>query len=252
MEDVRTFEITRDDGAGCGLHMGLLSCTIPGFETQIVTVSGVAAGGSASRAGIGDGHVGWHIVQVDGHHVDASTCDAALDNTRGPLKTFTLTLRRPQTGEITVGSVDLETNLGQVARFQAPQDIDSASGEMQGSMAISSELVQAFDDDNVLEGVMQHLGQLRTQLTAEQAAEVAEEERSAGDRDIDAVNDQSRCVICLNMERAIVLLPCRHLATCHRCTVLLRRVGKCPMCRRTIDDIQSASEVPSGDMVFLA
>jgi len=250
--EVRTFTITRDEGAGCGLHMASLQCVIPGLETQIVTVGSVVAGGPASRGGMADEHVGWHIVQVEGQDVDASTIDAMLDTTRGSQKTFTLAVRRPQTGEITIGSVDLETNTGQVTRFLDTQSIDTASGDLQYRMAVSSELAQALDGENMLEGVLQHLGLLRTQLTAEQAMELAEEERCAGDKDVDAVGDTSRCVICLNMERAIVLLPCRHLATCHRCTVLLRRMGKCPVCRQTIDDIQSASEVASGDTIFVA
>jgi len=48
------------------------------------------------------------------------------------------------------------------------------------------------------------------------------------------------CVICLEGERQIVCLPCRHMVTCVACmTTLKEREGgaaKCPTCRATIND----------------
>jgi hypothetical protein len=39
----------------------------------------------------------------------------------------------------------------------------------------------------------------------------------------------ARCVICLHRVRGVLLRPCRHLATCGKCSERLE--GECPICR---------------------
>ena len=43
----------------------------------------------------------------------------------------------------------------------------------------------------------------------------------------------SECVICLDAPRHVLLLPCRHLATCERCIVALN--DQCPVCRQAVE-----------------
>lgn len=48
----------------------------------------------------------------------------------------------------------------------------------------------------------------------------------------DFQEDKSLCKICLENNFNIVLLPCRHLATCEKCSSLL---NKCPICRCSVE-----------------
>merc|ERR1712232_1391815 len=89
--------------------------------------------------------------------------------------------------------------------------------------------------------------QMRRELSVEERCAIEEEEQEAALNDVVATEDASRCVACLDHQCAVVLLPCRHLATCHRCTVMIRRLGKCPMCREQISDIQNASQIREGE-----
>merc|ERR1719198_2079428 len=99
-------------------------------------------------------------------------------------------------------------------------------------------MIQNFQQS--ITSALQELGHLRAELSEEEAAAIAEEERAAAVLDTDALDDSNRCVVCLTKQRAILLLPCRHLATCHGCTVLVRRSGKCPLCRQRIDNVKIA------------
>ena len=46
--------------------------------------------------------------------------------------------------------------------------------------------------------------------------------------------DERLCKICMAFEIEVVLLPCKHMSTCSRCTNSLNR---CPMCRCVIEDV---------------
>nr|XP_018909889.1 PREDICTED: ring finger protein 26-like [Bemisia tabaci] len=51
-----------------------------------------------------------------------------------------------------------------------------------------------------------------------------------------------RCIVCLDREREIMFLPCRHFAVCEPCNeVLIRQVPpmqdqRCPTCREPVID----------------
>lgn len=47
-----------------------------------------------------------------------------------------------------------------------------------------------------------------------------------GDLSKDAAGE---CVICLEGDLSVILLPCRHLCVCRVC---LQEIDKCPICRR--------------------
>ena len=48
-------------------------------------------------------------------------------------------------------------------------------------------------------------------------------------------NEQNVCVICLENQRNVVILPCAHLCGCRRC---LLQVPHCPICRGDINSLQ--------------
>jgi hypothetical protein len=45
------------------------------------------------------------------------------------------------------------------------------------------------------------------------------------------------CVVCLEAQRAVVLLPCRHFVTCATCAATLPQPRLCPMCRVPVADV---------------
>jgi hypothetical protein len=44
---------------------------------------------------------------------------------------------------------------------------------------------------------------------------------------------QSECIICMNLPRSVLLLPCKHLALCNDCWH--EEMKECPFCRGMID-----------------
>merc|ERR1712129_412304 len=128
---------------------------------------------------------------------------------------------------------------------------EGANGCMQLRVALAARLLESFGGEGVLRELLEQIGLARSGLSAQEATALAEEENVAAELDIDSVDDLQRCVVCFSKQRAILLLPCRHLATCHKCTVLLRRMGKCPLCRQQIDDVKSASELAADDTFYV-
>ena len=52
---------------------------------------------------------------------------------------------------------------------------------------------------------------------------------------VKAERNLSRCVVCLEGERSVVLLPCRHAVLCTKCSGLVQQTsGRCPVCRAGI------------------
>lgn len=49
------------------------------------------------------------------------------------------------------------------------------------------------------------------------------------------LDDISTCVVCLTAPRNVLLLPCRHIVTCEKCTDALSRPIFCPVCREMVD-----------------
>ena len=42
------------------------------------------------------------------------------------------------------------------------------------------------------------------------------------------------CVICLEEARAVVFLPCKHIACCEKCA---KAIKNCPVCRTAVESI---------------
>ena len=62
------------------------------------------------------------------------------------------------------------------------------------------------------------------------------EERKSG-LIADALNktsdEQKMCVVCIDQDKSVLLLPCRHVCVCKLCS---RQLDTCPVCRTHIDD----------------
>lgn len=246
-----TFEISRDDNAGGGFSIATLSS--PGKPRSVV-IGKVDVEGPAATAGMRQEHIGWHIIQVNGCDVDAETCASALDATRVPGQLFSLTVRSPRTGDLTVSS-DLTAR-----RHIDNRDLDNIAfhaNPVQGSVRIEipQYLLEAVGPQMMREVLLQNLQNLvtmRQDLDPAEKAALEEEELRAGENDVETLDESLRCVVCLSMKRAIQLLPCRHFATCHKCTVIVRRMGRCPLCREGIDDVKEAHELGPGDAPYIS
>jgi hypothetical protein len=53
----------------------------------------------------------------------------------------------------------------------------------------------------------------------------------------DAAEDARTCVVCLDAQRAVVLLPCRHNVACAACAESLPRPRLCPVCREPVAEL---------------
>lgn len=59
--------------------------------------------------------------------------------------------------------------------------------------------------------------------------------------ELEQQREKQLCVVCLNEERTVILMPCRHFALCNRCvgTLLQQQQQTCPMCRHIIFEVIS-------------
>jgi len=65
--------------------------------------------------------------------------------------------------------------------------------------------------------------------------DVAEEKLTESKNRIFELEDKILCVVCLEVDKSHLFLPCKHLACCGNCAPLQK---KCPLCRETVVSIQ--------------
>lgn len=80
---------------------------------------------------------------------------------------------------------------------------------------------------------------------AEAAAKAAKEEHAV------EMDRQTRCVVCLDQKRSVVIRPCMHLVVCSTCVGMLpqqtinnKRIKKCPLCNIHITSCVKGVYVP--------
>merc|ERR1712039_1101210 len=79
-----------------------------------------------------------------------------------------------------------------------------------------------------LRGVPEELAALPTSML-----HTLHETLSAALRNVHAeLESRTKCCVCREVERKVLLRPCQHLALCNACA---RRVDKCPLCRSNIE-----------------
>ena len=64
---------------------------------------------------------------------------------------------------------------------------------------------------------------------------VAEKKKALLERCLGVEKEQKLCVICQVQEKTVLLLPCRHLCLCEKCS-LRKELKDCPLCRLAIED----------------
>lgn len=85
--------------------------------------------------------------------------------------------------------------------------------------------VLSFDDIAAVEG------RLESACKVVRRAKEAAKERE--DKERHNKNEERMCVVCLESQKSVLLLPCRHLCLCGECSSR-PEVTKCPICRQTI------------------
>lgn len=77
-------------------------------------------------------------------------------------------------------------------------------------------------------------------------AKEAEEEKKKWVKNLELINETpdvpqddegKECIICGELNKDAVFLPCSHNCTCHECAVLHFNGANCPMCRQKIKQI---------------
>lgn len=254
-----TFEITRDDAASGGYHIAeVRDGPTPGQGPTFVAIGAVDPNGPAARAGMTQEHIGWRITGVNGEVVTVSNCAELMNSTRAPGRTFALKIRRPQTGEITFSHVDLNTNAHNAYMVSRAEDLDISIDRSGVTIRVRlgansdparvAQLTEAIQRH--VEETFRQLRDMRDNLSEEELQRLEQEEEEAAAKDEATEDADLRCVVCLESKRAIVYSPCQHLATCHRCTVMIRRSSICPLCRKPIEDFLLESELKEGDTVY--
>lgn len=64
---------------------------------------------------------------------------------------------------------------------------------------------------------------------------VADKKKELLQKKLGVEQEQKLCVICQVQEKTVLLLPCRHLCLCEKCSVR-SEVTDCPLCRLNIQD----------------
>lgn len=60
-------------------------------------------------------------------------------------------------------------------------------------------------------------------------------------REVEREREDKLCVICVDKEKCIMILPCRHLCVCQECVVMLRAHRNiCPICRKEVKQMIKA------------
>jgi hypothetical protein len=70
-------------------------------------------------------------------------------------------------------------------------------------------------------------------LTPHQLVGLQQELTKAIDRVGDAISGLNQCVVCLDNQRQVMLMPCTHMCLCHCCAARVEQ--SCPLCRTHIE-----------------
>lgn len=79
--------------------------------------------------------------------------------------------------------------------------------------------------------------QERTERRIREALEKSRQQRRAQSRQKN-VNDDQRCVVCVQNPKEVIILPCGHVCLCEDCS--LQITNNCPVCRAKIDSKAAA------------
>lgn len=107
--------------------------------------------------------------------------------------------------------------------------------------ALQGRLAEARADAARLRREMQRLKGSRQELNSMPtgALHALQQELSVALQNVnEELEARTKCCVCRDVERQVVLQPCRHLALCGGCA---RRVTRCPLCRRDIDRFEAVS-----------
>jgi len=128
---------------------------------------------------------------------------------------------------------DLFPDTAMVAAVMAEREQQKMRQKAQQDAQIAKLQQDLAERDRQLEAQEQRRRQQQQQHTEEAVAarRAAEADEAAG-----AAAKEGRkleCTVCMENERNVMLMPCRHVATCAACASQLK--GCCPICRRPVE-----------------
>lgn len=111
------------------------------------------------------------------------------------------------------------------ADIQARKEVATLSAEL---AEVRAEASQFRRELHRLRGIPEELASLPTGVLHN-----LQQDLSTSLRNVHAeLETRTKCCVCREVERQVLLRPCQHLALCSGCA---RRVDRCPLCRRGID-----------------
>jgi hypothetical protein len=81
-----------------------------------------------------------------------------------------------------------------------------------------------------------HRARMRTDIKSLISAAVSERQRLQ--REIEQMKEERLCVVCMERNKNVTLLPCAHLCMCMTCSDKLQSAAAkptCPLCQTTIE-----------------
>jgi hypothetical protein len=104
-------------------------------------------------------------------------------------------------------------------------------------VAVIARLDDRFANQRTLLAVQEELGTILVTLNRQKTelSLAIEQEKLVPSLNLNSVNDAQLCVVCLENEKCMLLLPCAHVCLCELC---LPTVHCCPICRQRIAKTQ--------------
>ncbi len=127
-------------------------------------------------------------------------------------------------GEDVVGGFSSLSAAGTAIRTQQATSSTTEGQQLQQQPVASTEVVVVVAEESPQQSQQQH--QQRQPSPSLNTLELG-----ARGTQLDSIDNSKLCKICLDHQLEIVLLPCRHMVTCARCTA---SQTNCPVCRQQI------------------
>jgi len=114
--------------------------------------------------------------------------------------------------------------IGALLSCSCPADVDSQLAGLEGQQLATVE--------TELEAVLQRVRGHR-QRRLEQQLQSVERRHAAECRGRQSLEEDQQCIVCSELAKTVLFLPCRHLCTCESCS---SQLSLCPICRAVISE----------------
>jgi len=100
---------------------------------------------------------------------------------------------------------------------------------------LKSQVASLRDPSQQLQGLKSQIAKLSLNMLCELSTEI----QNLITKKIEENSDRN-CVVCLDLPKCMILLPCCHLCVCKSQTCIKAVSQKCPICRKPVKEIKEA------------